>query len=144
MGQDLLIVSAPMPLGSPNKVDSLGWMKIYRELVDTVSDMDILAIYEDRYGDLPDIEDLDEDIPRGQADFLLARQARAEIKNLIKTIFTDNWIDAEYLYFNGGFVLLTGGMSWGDSPSESFDDIAVMNTIFHCAEKTGLGFYEGA
>ena len=86
MGQDLLIVSAPMPLGSPNKVDSLGWMKIYQELVDTVSDMDILAIYEDKYGDLPEIEDLDEDIPRGQADFLLARQARAEIKNLIKTI----------------------------------------------------------
>lgn len=53
-------------------------------------------------------------------------------KELIKTItevLDHNWRDTTWIEHKGDIILLTGGMCWGDNPTESFEDYRKFNLI---------------
>ena len=133
MGADLLITMAPMPLGPAEiqwKEAIEEWNKHYHKVLDSISAEDLLAIHDDRYGDVPGVPD--EDLPERALIQVQAGEAKKKFAEIIDEYLSwdvTGYRDCDWYYVNGGWVLITGGMSWGDDPSDSFSDVGVLTAI---------------
>jgi len=96
------------------------------ELVDSVSDKEILAYNEDYLSEeLPDLSMMDMAYGSGSEEEALATVVRQLILENTFTVLeqSDHPGDVGSIFFPGMNyrVLVTGGMSWGDAPTEAAD-----------------------
>lgn len=127
MGADLILAVATMPKTVGGGMDTDAWKTAYHLAINSLSDEQALNLYGEAHGEVPE-ETHDENPTRTQA-WLPAKVARESFRPLV------DYIDADYrdcgLYKVGGrWALITGGMSWGDSPSDSFDDVNILSSIW--------------
>lgn len=110
MGNDLLIATLAMPVGKQPDWDAA------RALVQRMPEDSVVMAVEDWHGEAPVRDDGDNDVPA----------CRAELLRLVDLVEEATQSENRHLYATeyivpGWMVWLTGGDSWGDSPSEEFN-----------------------
>lgn len=110
MGNDLLISTLAIPTGTEPDWDAA------RALVARIPEDALVRTVEDWQGISPTCEDGADDIPA----------CRAELVRLVDLVQEATQSEHRHLYLSeyvvpGWTVWITGGDSWGDSPSEEFD-----------------------
>lgn len=55
----------------------------------------------------------------------VAERAEEALNNLLN----DALRDVVYTEIHGNYVWISGGMSWGDTPTESYDDVVIMDML---------------
>ena len=126
MGADLYLSSLPHCKLTEDRKTKI------TELVDSVSDKEILAYNEDYLCEaLPDLSAMDMAYGSGSEDEALATVVRQAILDNTFTVLeeADNPRDVESIFFPGMNyrVLITGGMSGGNAPTEAaayFDKVS--------------------
>jgi hypothetical protein len=127
MGADLLLVTLELPEG-----DAPEWYKHFSTNLASWSDDDILSLYEERFMEWPELTDEEEEEVAIRGNSIVAMKARQYYQEKIDEYFGGdkpgcyNYRDCDIHEFRDGDVkvLITGGLSWGDSPTESWDDLA--------------------
>lgn len=137
MGADFLLAVAIMPkieaAGWPGDETVKEWRKEYLSIVDEMDDNTIISLLEEFTGDSY-IDGEDEIHYRSRPRFI-AQKTRGELVDVINDVF-DNAFDSRECSLQkigGRWALITGGMSWGDSPSEHFDAVYLLSNIWWCA-----------
>lgn len=96
-----------------------------KDLVRYVSDAHIQGIFEDS-GDADLIDEI------SMAEY------RQELLDAIDRVHPDNFSDIPrdvgYTNINGTHIILTGGMSWGDIPTDSFYDVMRYSCVMELAK----------
>ena len=120
MGADLYLSSLPHCQLTDERKEKI------TELVDSVSDKEILAYNEDYLSEeLPDLSMMDMAYGSGSEEEALATVVRQLILENTFTVLeqADHPRDIGSIFFPGMNyrVLVTGGMSWGDAPTEAAD-----------------------
>ena len=113
MGADFMI--AHIEIGSSEQM----FINSMYDFIKSCPDESIFKIYDDLFCD----GEYDEDEPVETLRNVIAD----EVKNLSAII--DNAHDVSMINVNGSDVLVTGGFSWGDAPTDSFDCISNCNLI---------------
>lgn len=119
MGADFMIAHIEIGSSEQQFIDSM------LNFAQSCSDQTIEKIYDDIFS----FGDLDEDEPVDS----LRKVVVDEIKDLANII--DSADDVSMIHVNGSDVLITGGFSWGDSPTDSFDCIYNCNSILWWMKK---------
>lgn len=113
MGADYMTAYVEIVGSEQEFIDSM------TEFVKSCSDEMVMRIYDDLFCIDPDEDSQPIDILR----YLLL----SEVKDLAAII--DCARDVSMINIKGSDVLVTGGFSWGDSPTDSFDCISNCNLI---------------
>jgi hypothetical protein len=118
MGADILLYALPHCELTDERRDKI------TKAVEAVSDKDVLDYNEDYlHMELPDLGDMDMAYGEGAELEAMATLVRADILDACFEVLehVDNPRDMASISFPGlGYrVLMTGGMSWGDNPTES-------------------------
>lgn len=112
MGADFMIAHIEIGSSEQQFIDSM------LNFVQSCSDEMVMRIYDDLF-----CVDPDED----ESIINLRNILVDEVKHLATII--DSASDVSMIHVNGSDVLVTGGFSWGDSPTDSFDCIHNCNSI---------------
>jgi len=126
MGADLYLSSLPHCNLTDERKEKI------KDLIDSVPDKEILAYNEDYLcEELPDLSQMDMAYGSGSEDEALATVVRQVIMDNTFTVLeeADNPRDVGSIFFPGMNyrILITGGMSWGDAPTEAanyFDKVS--------------------
>lgn len=113
MGADFMIAHVEIGSSEQQFIDSM------LNFVQSCSDEMVGKIYDDLFCD----GEYDEDEPIDTLRNVLSD----EVRHLAAII--DSARDVSMIHVNGSDVLVTGGFSWGDSPTDSFDCISNCNLI---------------
>lgn len=113
MGADFMIAHIEIGSSEQQFIDSM------LNFVQSCSDEMVMRIYDDLF-----CVDPDED---SQPINIFRSLLMSEVKDLEAII--DSASDVSMIHVNGSDVLVTGGFSWGDSPTDSFDCISNCNLI---------------
>lgn len=130
MGADLILAVAVMPKGENLGVED--WKQAYHEAINMLTDEQALEIYEEVHGDVPD-ETYDDNPPRTQR-WLPAEIARKTYRELVD-IISSNYRDVGLYKVGDRWALISGGMSWGDSPTDSWQDVQTLSNIWYLVHK---------
>jgi len=107
MGADLILAVAPVERDFGEAL----------KRIDTMTEVELNEVAELRYG-FP-LED--------DADGMTTEDVREEIRLAFRAIADDDWRrDVVTLTFGDDSYYVTGGMSWGDSPTEAFGMIELI------------------
>jgi hypothetical protein len=132
MGADLILAIAPMPKGAdgPNAIND--WKSAYLHAIAKLTDEQALDIYEEVFGDVPD-ESFDDNPPRTQR-WLPAEIARKTFREFVSVIDEDRR-DCGLYQVGDRWALISGGMSWGDSPTDSWTEVQCLANIWWVVNK---------
>lgn len=140
MGADMLIALAPVPFrsapdGSNVPVDLsqvIGFIR--RQRIDRIPDDVMLDALVETYLDFVDNEaivddgDLDEELDEEDERTLLCA-TREALHRFHTELYDEGRRDVAYAAFAGRPYYATGGMSWGDSPTDAFDLIGFTGRV---------------
>lgn len=114
MGADLLIAVCPAPPPDGFDDDTLGSLLT---AIDELSDDKLFKTFENAFGFLDDDERVPDDL-------------RMRLKRALHEVWEGSAGRRDLWYTEsingGGPVFLTGGMSWGDTPTDIFDDVGLL------------------
>ena len=137
MGADLILAIAVMPgeytkMSLPDgAIDS--WRIEYRKALFELDAPATFELLEEYTGDLS-FEDEGGHIR--SLEYMRLKSARQDLWDIIdETIVDISSMPRDVTYCKVGkrWALITGGMSWGDSPSDSYDAVNLISNIWYCA-----------
>jgi len=127
MGGDLILAIAVMPDIPEHELDIDAYKNAYLEAINKLSDAQAMDLYVELHGEGPE-EDGDENPTRTQQ-WLPYEVVRQSFRDLVD-ILSDEPRDCGYYKVGNRWSFITGGVSWGDSPSDSFDDVNILSSIW--------------
>ena len=129
MGADLILSMAEMPLG---EWDAEAWHQHFRKQVMNLPDGVAIATYDEWSGDLylPD----EDDLIRSKEQRLAGAARDGMLETVDEYLTPDTGVaynarDCVFYQIRGGWILITGGMSWGDSPSDSWHYVWLLEML---------------
>lgn len=141
MGADLMIVRSRWPQYADGKPLGLDVARVVlRERCDALGGEALVELYNGTVSAYDDEETDTSDMGPAR----LAEVTRQRLRAAVDAVTDEgSWRELSLMSFDEKEWILTGGMSWGDPPTEMFASVAILGDSGVCEAAVGLSGSEG-